>query len=121
MTSVSGSHLLQSNDAAGFRIGSNGSMGLSASGYYGVYVPNSALVAQQGFRVEGGVSQFNTNVTVNANLNASSLTINDAPVATQLWVSNLVSGLATVSYVNDQLRLKESQIVAWANNKFVAK
>ncbi|USK56583.1 phage tail protein [Cytobacillus solani] len=121
MTAIAGSHVIQSIDAAGLGITSNGSMGLRASGYYGVYVPNSPLVAQAGFRVEGGVSQFNTNVTVNANLNASSLTINDAPVATQLWVSNLVSGLATVSYVNDQLRLKESQIVAWANNKFVAK
>ncbi|TCJ01569.1 phage tail protein [Cytobacillus praedii] len=121
MTAIAGSHVIQSIDAAGLGIISNGSMGLRASGYYGVYVPTSPLVAQAGFRVEGGVSQFNTNVTVNANLNASSLTINDAPVATQLWVSNLVSGLATVSYVNDQLRLKESQIVAWANNKFIAK
>lgn len=128
MTSIAGSHLLQSNDAAGFRIGSNGSMGLSASGYYGVYVPNSALVAQAGFRVEGGVSQFNTSVTVNSTLNASSLQQGGLPIATTSWVANMnyitqstLNSYATISAMNAALALKETQIVAWANNKFVAK
>lgn len=121
MTSIYGSHSLHSNDANGFRLSSNGTISLAANGGYGIYTTGAPLVAQSGFRVDSGSSQFNTNVTVNARLNASSLTINDAPVATQSWVSSLLSGLATVSYVNDQLRLKESQIVAWANEKFVWK
>lgn len=121
MTSVYGSHSLHSNDANGFRLSSNGSISLAANGGYGIYTTGAPLVAQSGFRVDGGSSQFNSNVTVNATLNASSMQIQGYPVATQYWVSNLISGLATVSYVNDQLRLKESQIVSWANNKFVAK
>ena len=121
ISAVNGSHVISSIDANGLSVASNGSMGLRASGYYGVYVPTSPLVAQQGFRVDGGVSQFNTNVTVNATLNASALTINDYPVATQLWVTNLIDGLVTTTQLNNALALKETQIVAWANNKFVAK
>ncbi|MEK5207473.1 phage tail protein [Psychrobacillus sp. FSL H8-0510] len=87
MTAVAGSHMIQSIDAAGLGIVSNGSMSLRTNSNYGVYVPNSQLVAQAGFRVEGGISQFNTNVTVNATLNASYLQIQGSPVATQAWVA----------------------------------
>lgn len=121
MTSIAGSHSIHSVDAAGFKVSSNGSLSLASNSGNGVYATGGPLVAQSGFRVDGGTSQFNSNVTVNSTLNASYLQIQGYPVATQTWVANLISGLATVSYVNDQLRLKESQIVAWANNKFVAK
>lgn len=87
MTAVAGSHMIQSIDANGLGIVSNGSMSLRTNSNYGVYVPNSQLVAQAGFRVEGGISQFNTNVTVNATLNASYLQIQGSPVATQAWVA----------------------------------
>lgn len=87
MTSTAGSHTLISNDASGFAVQSNGSLSLRTGSGYGVYVPFSPLVAQSGFRVEGGISQFNTNVTVNATLNASFLQVQGSPVATQSWVS----------------------------------
>lgn len=134
MTAIAGSHVITSNDSAGMAISSNNSLSLRASGYYGVYVPNSPLVAGSGFRVEGGISQFNTSITVNSTLNASSLQQGGLPVATTTWVANMnyitdsvmrnfISGLnlTTVSWVNSALATKESQIVAWANNKFVAK
>lgn len=87
MTSTYGSHTLISNDASGFAVQSNGSLSLRTGSGYGVYVPFSPLVAQSGFRVEGGISQFNTNVTVNATLNASFLQIQGSSVATQSWVT----------------------------------
>lgn len=96
-------------------IQSNNSLSLRAS--YGVYVPNSPLVAGNGFRVEGGLSQFNTSVTVNTNLNASSLTVGGAAVVT----ASMLNGYVTTSELNAALRQKETDIVAWANNKFVAK
>lgn len=117
MTAVAGSHVIQSIDAAGLGIISNGSMGLRASGSYGVYVPTSPLVAQLGFRVEGGLSQFNTDVTVNATLTASALRVGSQAVVT----ANMLNGYVTTSELNAALALKETQIVAWANNKFVAK
>lgn len=92
MTSTLGSHTLISNDASGFAVQSNGSLSLRTGAGYGVYVPFSPLVAQSGFRVEGGISQFNTSVTVNATLNASFLQVQGSSVATQSWVSaNFVS------------------------------
>ena len=97
MTAIAGYHVLQSNDAAGFRIGSNGSMGLSASGAMGVYVPNSNLVAQAGF-------------------NASTLQQGGYPVATTTWVANM--NYATQYQLNEGLRQKEIDIVAWANRTF---
>lgn len=97
MTSTAGSHLLQSNDAAGFRIGSNGSMGLSASGAMGVYVPNSNLVAQAGFRVTGGIVDIQVPAYIN---NAT---------------------IATENYVGSRIAQLEIDIKAWANGKFVAK
>ncbi|WP_277585832.1 phage tail protein [Psychrobacillus antarcticus] len=97
MTAVAGSHLIQSIDAAGLRIGSNGSMGLSASGAMGVYVPNSNLVAQAGFRVTGGVVDIQVPAYIN---NAS---------------------IATENYVGTRIAQLENDIKAWANGKFVAK
>lgn len=119
MTAVAGSHVISSIDANGLSVASNGSMGLRANGYYGVYVPTSALVAQAGFRVEGGVSQFNTGVTVNSTLNASTLTQGGLPVATTTWVANM--NYATQYQLNEGLRQKEIDIVAWVNNNFVRK
>ena len=87
MSSAYGSHYIQSNDANGFSLQSSGSLSLRTGSGYGVYVPFSPLVPQAGIRVEGGVSQFNTNVTVNATLNASYLQIQGSPVATQAWVA----------------------------------
>ncbi|TCJ01597.1 hypothetical protein E0Y62_23180, partial [Cytobacillus praedii] len=115
-----GSHRIVSNDSAGLRIEAP-SIGLVASGSNGVYVDYTPLVAKSGFRVDGGQSQFNTNVTVNATLNASYLQIQSQPVATQSWVTSLMYGFVTTSELNAALRQKESEIVAWANNKFVAK
>lgn len=87
MTSTAGSHTLISNDASGFAVQSNGSLSLRTGAGYGVYVPFSPLVAQSGFRVEGGITQFNTSVTVNSTLNASFLQVQGSAVATQSWVS----------------------------------
>lgn len=87
MTSTAGSHTLISNDASGFAVQSNGSLSLRTGSGYGVYVPFSPLVAQSGFRVEGGITQFNTSVTVNSTLNASFLQVQGATVATQAWVT----------------------------------
>lgn len=97
MTAIQGSHVLQSNDANGFRIGSNGSMGLSASGAMGVYVPNSNLVAQAGFRVTGGV----VDIQVPAY-------INNALIATQTYVGTRIAQL-------------ETDIKVWANGRFALK
>lgn len=92
MTSTAGSHTLISNDASGFAVQSNGSLSLRTGSGYGVYVPFSPLVAQSGFRVEGGITQFNTSVTVNSTLNASFLQVQGSAVATQSWVAaNFVS------------------------------
>lgn len=87
MTSTLGSHTIVSNDAAGMAIQSSGSLSLRTGSGFGVFVPFSPLVAQAGFRVDSGISQFNTNVTVNANLNASTLSVQGATVATQAWVN----------------------------------
>jgi hypothetical protein len=119
MTAIAGSHLLQSNDANGFRIGSNGSMGLSASGAMGVYVPNSNLVAQAGFRVTGGIADIQVPMTVQSTLNASSLQQGSLPVATTTWVANM--NYATQYQLNEGLRQKEIDIVAWVNTNFVRK
>ena len=119
MTAVAGSHVIRSIDAAGLGIVSNGSMGLRASGQMGVYVPSSPLVAQAGFRVEGGISQFNTGVTVNSTLNASTLTQGGSPVATTTWVANM--NYVSQYQLNEGLRQKEIDIVAWVNTYFVRK
>ncbi|MEK3995626.1 phage tail protein [Psychrobacillus sp. FSL K6-2365] len=113
MTAIAGSHVFKSIDAAGLRIESNGSMGLRASGYNGVYVPVSALVAQAGFRVEGGISQFNTEVTVNSRLTvASEILIGTSPVP-----NNTVMNAS----INSAITQLERDIVAWANGKFALK
>ena len=119
MTAIAGSHVLQSNDAAGFRIGSNGSMGLSASGSMGVYVPNSNLVAQAGFRVTGGIADIQVPMTVQSTLNASTLQQGGYPVATTTWVANM--NYASQYQLNEGLRQKEIDIVAWVNTNFVRK
>ena len=119
MTAVAGSHLLQSNDAAGFRIGSNGSMGLSASGQYGVYIPNSVLDAMQGLRISGGIADIQVPMTVQSTLNASYLQVQGIPVATQSWVANM--NYIGQSTLNAALAQLERDIVAWANGKFAPK
>ncbi|MFO1442786.1 phage tail protein [Bacillus sp. Bva_UNVM-123] len=116
----SGSHRIVSNDSAGLRIQAN-SIGLVASGSNGVYVDYTPLVAKSGFRVDGGISQFNNNVTVNATLNASYIQQQGIPVATINYVDSVLNGLVTTSQLNAALRQKESEIVSWANNKFVWK
>ena len=99
-TTDSGSHTFHSTQAAGFRISSDGSLSLAANPSYGIYTRNAPFVVESGFRVDSGTSQFNTNVTVNATLNASALQINSAPVATQSWTASLMSGYATQSWVS---------------------
>ena len=124
LTSILGSHVLSSSDSAGMAIQSNNSLSLRASGYYGVYVPNSALVAGNGFRVDGGVSQFNTSVTVNSTLNASYLQIQGAPVATQSWVANMnyatqsqISGFVSTTTFYKSI----NDVYDWVRLNFVAK
>lgn len=87
MTSTLGSHTLISNDANGFAVQSNGSLSLRAGSGYAIFTRFAPLAVQDGFRVDGGISQFNTNVTVNATLNASFLQVQGSPVATQAWVA----------------------------------
>ena len=119
MTAIAGVHSIQSNDAAGFRIGSNGSMGLSASGQFGVYIPNSVLDAQRGLRVSGGIADTQVPMIVQSSLNASSLQQGSLPVATTTWVANM--NYATQYQLNEGLRQKEIDIVAWVNTNFVRK
>lgn len=97
MTSVAGSHQIQSIDAAGLGIISNGSMGLRASGAMGVYVPTSNLVAQAGFRVTGGVVDIQVPAYIN---NAS---------------------IATENYVGTRIAQLENDLKLWANGKFATK
>ncbi|MER2132580.1 MAG: phage tail protein [Carnobacterium inhibens] len=97
MTAIAGVHSFQSNDAAGFRIGSNGSMGLSASGAMGVYVPNSNLVAQAGFRVTGGV----------------------VDIQVPAYINNAL--IATENYVGTRIAQLENELKVWANGKFATK
>lgn len=97
MTAIAGVHSFQSNDAAGFRIGSNGSMGLSASGAMGVYVPNSNLVAQAGFRVTGGV----------------------VDIQVPAYINNAL--IATENYVGTRIAQLENDLKLWANGKFATK
>lgn len=119
MTAIAGSHVIQSIDAAGLGIISNGSMGLRASGANGVYVPTSNLVAQAGFRVTGGIADIQVPMTVQSTLNASTLQEQGMPVATQSWVANM--NYIGQSTLTAQLAQLERDIVAWANGKFVAK
>lgn len=91
-----GSHRIVSNDSAGLRIQAP-SIGLAASGGTGVYVPYSTLVAQAGFRVTGGVVDFQVPAY-----------INNATIATENYVSSRIAQL-------------ETDIKLWANGKFVAK
>ncbi|WP_186321350.1 phage tail protein [Bacillus sp. FJAT-22090] len=134
LTSTYGAHVLSSSDSAGMAIQSSNSLSLRASGYYGVYVPYSPLVAGSGFRVEGGVSQFNTEVTVNSTLKATTLYSGGYLVATQQWVGSQLYNYATTTYVNSQvsgrvttsemnsaINTKANSIYDWVRLNFVAK
>lgn len=113
-----GSHRIYSSDAAGFRIQSSGTLSLQADS--GTIYANSKFWAQNGLQVSG-ISQFGSRVTVNDTLNASYLTIQDMPVATQSWVLSVMGSYITLSQFNAALAQKETDLKAWANNKFVAK
>ncbi|WP_427137211.1 phage tail protein [Psychrobacillus psychrodurans] len=119
VTAIAGSHVIQSIDAAGLGIISNGSMGLRASGANGVYIPTSNLVAQAGFRVTGGIADIQVPMTVQSTLNASTLQVQGMPVATQSWVANM--NYIGQSTLTAQLAQLERDIVAWANGKFALK
>lgn len=119
MTAVNGSHSISSNDANGFRISTNGTMSLYSASGIGIYTLGAPLVAQSGFRVDSGITQFNTAVTVNSTLNATSLQVNGFPVATTTYVANM--NYVSQSTLNAALAQKESEIVAWANGKFALK
>lgn len=134
LTSTYGAHVLSSNDSAGMAIQSNNSLSLRANGNYGVYVPYSPLVAGSGFRVEGGLSQFNTDVTVNATLKATTLYSGGSLVATQQWVGSQLYSYATTTYVNNQvnsrvtttemnnaINTKANSIYDWVRLNFVPK
>lgn len=87
ITAIAGSHIIRSIDAAGLGIESNGSMGLRASGYYGVYVPTSPLVAQAGFRVEGGTTEIMRHAEFSSSVTFAQLPmVGTSYVATQEWV-----------------------------------
>jgi phage minor structural protein len=87
-TGDNNAHYIKSNQAAGFRVESSGSLSLQAGSGYGVYVNNAPLVANAGLRVDYGTAQFNNDVTVNASLNASILYEYFERVATRTWVNN---------------------------------
>ncbi|MED3785510.1 phage tail spike protein [Geobacillus stearothermophilus] len=61
-TGDNGAHYIKSNQASGFRIESTGSLSLQAGSSYGIYTNGAPLVANAGFRVDGGVAQFNTDI-----------------------------------------------------------
>lgn len=87
MNAINGSHSIHSSDANGFQLTTNGTMSLKSFSGIGIYATGAPFVALSGFRVDSGISQFNTNVTVNATLNASYLEIQGSSVATQAWVN----------------------------------
>jgi phage minor structural protein len=89
-TGDNNAHYIKSTQAAGFRIESTGSLSLQAGNGYGIYINNAPLVANAGFRVDGGTAQFNVDVTVNSSLNASTLYEYGYRVATQSWVQSWV-------------------------------
>lgn len=63
-TDDNAAHYIKSNQAAGFRVESTGSLSLKAGSSYGIYATGAPLVAQNGFRVDGGTSEFKTDVHI---------------------------------------------------------
>lgn len=55
-------HYIKSTGSYGFGIISNSSLALRADSRYGIYTKGAPLVVQSGFRVDGGITQFNTDV-----------------------------------------------------------
>lgn len=134
MYATQGSHRITSLDAAGFRIQSNGTLSLQAGSGQTIYA-NSKFWASSGFQVTGS-SELQTAYITSLHAQYPYKRTNgiDYPLATELWVANMnylsysqmtsyIAGLdlTTVAWVNSALRQKETEIVAWANNKFVAK
>lgn len=128
MTSIAGSHSFHSNDAYGFRMSSNGSVSIHSGAGYPIFLRGFTRLENSNLSIENsiGTPLLATNlgmmsVSVSGTLNANTLQQGGYPVATQMWVINLLDGLVTTTQLNNALRQKESEIVAWANNKFVAK
>lgn len=123
LTSIAGSHSMQSYDANGYRIGSTGTLSFQAGPGWTVY-SNSKFWARVGLEVSG-YGQFNNDVSVAGQLSAGSIVVNGSGVVNvntvQTMINNATANLVTVSYLNSALAQKETEIVAWANAKFVAK
>lgn len=134
MYATQGSHRITSLDAAGFRIESNGTLSLQAGAGQTIYA-NSKLWARAGLEVSGTL-QLNNNLDAlyssitaqnfyktNGQSLVDMLTMVNMGYQSYNQVANYVAGLnlTTVAWVNSALATKESQIVAWANGKFVAK
>ena len=97
-TGDNSAHYIKSTQAAGFRVESTGSLSLVAGSDYGIYTSGAPLVCQSGFRVDRGSVQFNTDVTINASLNASYIYEQGVRIATQSWVKSqgFLTGHGTV-------------------------
>lgn len=125
MYAAYGSHRIYSQDAAGFRIQSNGTLSLQADN--GTIYANSKLWAQSGFQVSGFAQvqslEATSSVTAaNFYKNNGQLLVDMLTMVNMGYITQAVlNSYATISAMNAALALKESQIVAWANNKFVAK
>lgn len=125
MYAAYGSHRIYSQDAAGFRIQSNGTLSLQADN--GTIYANSKFWAQNGFQVSG-FAQFQS-LEATSNITAANFYKNNGQQLVDLltmvnmgYITQAVlNSYATISAMNSALALKETQIVAWANNKFVAK
>lgn len=110
-----GSHRIYSEDAAGFRIQSNGTLSLQADN--GTIYANSKFWARDNFQVTG----FSELEDVDAHsVNASEMTIGGfEPVATQRWVAD--NDFASENDLDDAIRQLEIDIVSWANDRFQLK
>lgn len=79
-TDDNNAHYIKSNQAAGFRVESTGSLSLVAGSSYGIYTRGAPLVAENGFRASG-TSQFNNGLSVNGTLYATTIYQNGYQVA----------------------------------------
>lgn len=107
MYAAYGSHRIYSQDAAGFRIQSNGTLSLQADG--GTVYSNSKLWASNGFQVSG----FSQMGEISAGtVNASQLIVNG---------SGVVNVNSVQSMINSAVAQLERDLVAWTNTYFVRK
>lgn len=120
MYAIQGNHRIRSYDANGFRIWAQSNLSFQSD--FGTVYSNSKFWATAGFQVTGFSQLQDASV---GTLTASTIILNGAGVvnvnSVQSMIFNATSGLTTKSYVDDGLRQKEIDIIAWVRANAVMK